>query len=90
MKKQDLEKLIETIVRQKLTESTFIIGQYINKTYPLMQDSVDTLINVLQKSEGYEKNKMQYNIIITDINRLFNNFDAKLRKLIDPIKSDYI
>lgn len=92
MKKTELESLIEQIVQKKLQEdkSVFVVGLYDNKTSKQIKTYIDSFIDTLEQSEGYKNNEAQYKDIISDLNKLYNVFDSKFRKLIEPIKNDYL
>jgi hypothetical protein len=92
MKQKELEQLIENKVRKILKESTpvYVTNQYDDKTFPLIKSTINSLIDCLKNSDEFENNQEQYEAIISGISVSFNQFDGKLRKLIEPIKNDYL
>jgi hypothetical protein len=93
MKQKELEKLIENTVRTILKESStpvYVINEYDDKTFPLLKSAINSLIDCLRNSDEFETDREQYEQIISNVNQLFNNFDGKLRKIISPVKDDYL
>jgi len=93
MKQKELEQLIENKVREIIKEGStpvYVINEYDDKTFPLLKSAINSLIDCLKNSDEYENDQEQYGQIISSVSQLFNNFDSKLRKIISPVKDDYL
>lgn len=90
MNSKDLNILIEKIIRKKLSEAVFFIDDYNDNTFKEIKNATDKLMDTIHNSESYKAKQFEYDEVIKRINDLFNTFDSNLRKIIEPIKNDYI
>lgn len=83
--------LPEKVKEENINESSvYVMGYYDNHCVKLIKTAMNDLIDTLRNAEGYEDNKVQYDMIIADLGILTNKIDSKIRHIMTPIKEDLI